>query len=147
MKGLIESLKKIKEDRMLGSAGDELLERFVGDQFNARFSFVSSTRTFSLRHDSSYNSGYTVTCKPEGEEIDVTVLFRPSKDKMVESLSAGEVFESGVNFVEFDSLYQRAVFTASGAEDVLGAISDDASTEAEEVPVPESHKTAIEIEV
>ena len=141
MKGLIESLKKIKEDRMLGSAGAELLERFVGDQFNARFSFVSSTRTFSLRHDSSYNSGYTVTCKPEGEEIDVTVLFRPSEDKMVESLSAGEVFESGVNFVEFDSLYQRAVFTASGA------ISDDASTEGEEVPVPESHKTAIEIEV
>lgn len=147
MKRLIESLEKIKEDRILGSAGAELLERFVGDQFNARFSFVSSTRTFSLRHDSSYNSGYTVTCKPEGEEIDVTVLFRPSEDKMVESLSAGEVFESGVNFVEFDSLYQRAVFIASGAEDVLGAISDDASTEAEEVPVPESHKTAIEIEV
>ncbi|MDP6859549.1 MAG: hypothetical protein QF426_06985 [Verrucomicrobiales bacterium] len=150
MKGLIEALKKIKEDRMLGSAAAETLERFIGDQFAARFSFVSSTRTFSLRHDSSYNSGYTVTCKPEGEEIDVTVLFRPSEDKMVESLSAGEVFESGVSFVEFDSLYQRAVFTESGDEDVSEAISDDVvtetSTEAEAVPAPELHGSAIEAE-
>jgi hypothetical protein len=143
MKGLIEALKKIKEDRMLGSAGAELLERFVRDQFTARFSFVSSTRTFSLRHDSSYNSGYTVTCKPEGEEIDVTVLFRPSEDKMVEALSAGEVFESGVSFVEFDSLYQRAVFTGAGT----GGVSDDeAVTEVEEGAGPESHETAIEVE-
>ena len=152
MKGLIEALKKIKEDRMLGSAAAETLERFIGDQFAARFSFVSSTRTFSLRHDSSYNSGYTVTCKLEGEEIDVTVLFRPSEDKMVESLSAGEVFESGVSFVEFDSLYQRAVFTESGDEDVSEAISDDVeietATDAEAVPAPapELHGSAIGVE-
>ena len=113
MKGLIEALKKIKEDRMLGSAGAQTIQPFVGDYFTAKFSFVSSTRTFSLRHDPSFNSGYTVTCKPEGEEIDVTVLFRPAEDKIVEAFSAGEVFESGVNFVEFDALYQRAVFTGS----------------------------------
>lgn len=147
MKGLIQALKRIKEDRMLGSAGAEALQRFVGDQFTAQFSFVSSTRTFSLRHDSSYNSGYTVTCKPEGEEIDVTVLFRPAEDKMVESLSADEVFESEVSFVEFDSLYQRAVFTGAGTQNVLGDVSDDAAvTEVEKVEVLESHEPAIEVE-
>ena len=138
MKGLIEALKKIKEDRMLGSAGAEAIQRFVGDHFTGQFSFVSSTRTFSLRHDPSYNSGYTVTCRPEGEEIDVTVLFRPAEDKMVEALSAGEVFESGVSFVEFDSLYQRAVFTGAGTKDVSGGVSEDvAVAEAEKGPVPE----------
>jgi len=146
MKGLIEALKKIKEDRMLGSAGAEALQRFVGDHFTAQFSFVSSTRTFSLRHDPSYNSGYTVTCKPEGEEIDVTVLFRPAEDRMVEALSAGEVFESGVNFVEFDSLYQRAVFTGSLTQSEAGTVPDT-STRVEEVPVPESNDIDIEVEV
>lgn len=39
------------------------------------------------------------------------VLFRPAKDELVESLSAGEVFESEVNFVEFDS--QRVIVIKS----------------------------------
>ncbi len=148
MKGLIQALKKIKEDRLLGSAGAEALQRFVGNQYSTQFSFVSSTRTFSLRHDSSYNSGYTVTCRPEGEEIDVTVLFRPAEDKMVEALSAGEVFESGVSFVEFDSLYQRAVFTGAGTKDVSGGVSEDVVvTGVEKEPEPEPHETAIEAEV
>ena len=148
MKGLIEALKKIKEDRVMGSAGAEALQRFVGDHFTAQFSFISSTRTFSLRHDPSYNSGYTVTCRPEGEEIDVTVLFRPAEDKMVEALSDGEVFESGVSFVEFDSLYQRAVFTGAGTKDVSGGVSEvEAVTGVEKEPVPESHESAIEAEV
>ena len=148
MKELIQALKKIKEDRLLGSAGAEALQRFVGNQYSTQFSFVSSTRTFSLRHDSSYNSGYTVTCRPEGEEIDVTVLFRPAEDKMVEALSAGEVFESGVSFVEFDSLYQRAVFTGAGTKDVSGGVSEsEVVTGVEKGPVPEPHETAIEAEV
>ena len=145
MKGLIEALKKIKEDRMLGSAGAQTIQPFVGDYFTAKFSFVSSTRTFSLRHDPSFNSGYTVTCKPEGEEIDVTVLFRPAEDKIVEAFSAGEVFESGVNFVEFDALYQRAVFTGSLTQSTAGVASKNgAVTETEKEPDPESHEPLVE---
>ena len=145
MKGLIEALKKIKEDRMLGSAGAQTIQPFVGDYFTAKFSFVSSTRTFSLRHDPSFNSGYTVTCKPEGEEIDVTVLFRPAEDKIVEAFSAGEVFESGVNFVEFDALYQRAVFTGSLTQSTAGVVSkNEAVTETEKEPDPESHEPLVE---
>lgn len=136
MKELIEELKRIKEDRLLGSAGAQALEHFVGQRFSAKFLFASSTRTFSLRHDESFNSGYTVTCRPEGEEIEVTVLFRPAEDDAVQVLTAGEVFESEVNFVEFDSLYQRAVFT--GSLDLSGS-----GPVPEELPVPESQGTGI----
>ncbi|MCH2026610.1 MAG: hypothetical protein MK172_12795, partial [Verrucomicrobiales bacterium] len=129
MKELIEELKRIKEDRLLGSAGAQALEHFVGQRFSAKFLFASSTRTFSLRHDEAFNSGYTVTCRPEGEEIEVTVLFRPAEDDAVQVLTAGEVFESEVNFVEFDSLYQRAVFT--GSLDLSGS-----GPVPEELPVP-----------
>lgn len=96
---------------MLGSTGAQTLQRFVGDQFSAQFLFASSTRMFGLRHDSFYNSDCTVTCTPGEEGIEVTVLFRPAEDKLVESLSAGEVFESEVNFVEFDS--QRVIVIKS----------------------------------
>ena len=142
MKELIEELKRIKEDRLLGSAGAQALEHFVGQRFSAKFLFSSSTRTFSLRHDESFNSGYTVTCRPEGEEIEVTVLFRPAEDDAVQALTAGEVFESEVNFVEFDSLYQRAVFTGSLELSGSGPVPEEL-VRAEELPVPESQGTGI----
>ncbi len=142
MKELIEELKRIKEDRLLGSAGAQALERFVGQRFSAKFLFSSSTRTFSLRHDEAFNSGYTVTCRPEGEEIEVTVLFRPTEDDAVQALTAGEVFESEVNFVEFDSLYQRAVFTGSFDLSGSGPVPEEL-VRAEELPVPESQGTGI----
>ena len=67
---------------------------------------------------------------------------------MVEALSAGEIFESEVSFVEFDSLYQRAVFTGAGTKDVSGGVSEsEAVTGVEKEPVPESHESAIEAEV
>ena len=79
-------------------------------EYEANLSFISASRTFSLRYDDSYSNGYTVNALIQGKGCEVNVLFLPVENKKIEELKKGENFEATVYFIEYDSLYERAVF-------------------------------------
>ena len=110
MNELFELIEKLKEERSISSGTQDVFKKFIGKEYEANLSFISASRTFSLRYDDSYSNGYTVNALIEGKGCEVNVLFLPVENKKIEELKKGENFEATVYFIEYDSLYERAVF-------------------------------------
>ena len=110
MDELFELIEKLREERSISSGTQDVFKKFIGKEYQANLSFVSASRTFSLRYDDSYSNGYTVNALIQDKGCEVNVLFLPLENKKIEELKKGENFEATVYFIEYDSLYERAVF-------------------------------------
>ena len=125
---LMNALQELTEKRLLTSEVEALFEPYQDAVFPLVLSFVSAERSFGSQKDEKYNGGYKVLCIAENWGIGVAVLFEPEDNHLVESFGPSKKFEANVRFIDYDSLYQRAIF---GKLD-----SELESTEDEEVVSP-----------
>ncbi len=136
---LMKALKELTEKRLLSNEVEVLFEPYKNVVFPLSLSFVSSERSFGSQKDATYNEGYKVICNAENWNVEVTILFAPEDNTLVESYDSGQDFEANVRFIDYDSLYQRAIF---------GKLSSElAAPEEEEVAAPliaESDRSTIE---
>ncbi len=101
-----------------------------------RLAFGSASRTFGNRFDPVYEQGYTVLCSPEGETVEVAVLLPPDENTRVDAFEPDQIFEATVTLLDFDTLYQRAVFGQAIKDSVEAEPEEEASPEVED-SVPE----------
>lgn len=108
-KGLIETLKDLKDNRRLSSESKAIIKPFIGnfDQFS--FSFLESMNTISSRVEEKYSKGKTVLAKFLDSELECSILFPSSKNDWVDGLKKEDVFFLSVEILELDNLYQRVV--------------------------------------
>lgn len=106
---LLATLADLKANRRIPSEVKAAIDPFRGQNVTLKLHFASANRTFGNRFDSSYDDGYTVISKIEDHEIEVSVLFDPSANALIEALSPGETLEAWVTVLDFDDLYQRAI--------------------------------------
>ena len=109
-KKLAEVLRDIKENRRLSSESEAMLAPFVGQSFSFNFRFLSTTRSFTNRHDSRYSNGQTIIVEFVGEDLECSIWFPSSENDWVDGLRKGDEFECDVIVLELDNLYQRVVF-------------------------------------
>ena len=123
---LLATLTNLKNNRLLSSEAKSALAPFIGKTFALPLAFVSASRTFGNPFDPVYDDGHTLACRLEGEGIEVTVLLGAEENDRVDSLDADETFEAKLTVLDFDALYQRAIFGQL-------LVPDAASEEQEEV--------------
>ncbi|MFP6854776.1 MAG: hypothetical protein VB980_03255 [Opitutales bacterium] len=123
---MFETLADLAVNRHLPAEAEKKLVSFRRKEFSPNLEFVSASRTFGNRFDPVYEQGYAVICKPAGETFEISVLFPPGENDRVDALSPGDPFETKVTLLDFDTLYQRAVFGQT--------IEDSVEIEQEEEP-------------
>ncbi len=116
---LMGALKELTEKRLLTSEVEALFEPYQDAVFHLVLSFVSSERSFGSQKDTNYNEGYKVLCNAENWGIGIALLFAPEDNDLVEAFDPSQKFEANVRFIDYDSLYQRAIFGKLGAEEEL----------------------------
>ena len=151
---LMKALKELTEKRLLSNEVEALFEPYKDVVFPLSLSFVSSERSFGSQKDVTYNEGYKVICNAENWDVEVTILFAPEDNTLVESYDSGQDFEADVRFIDYDSLYQRAIFGKLGSkldlseeEEVLPSQSEETvSPSSEEAVSPSSEESMIPAE-
>jgi len=151
---LMKTLKELTEKRLLSNEVEALFEPYKDVVFPLSLSFVSSERSFGSQKDVTYNEGYKVICNAENWDVEVTILFAPEDNTLVESYDSGQNFEADVSFIDYDSLYQRAIFgkldsklDLSEEEEVLPSQSEETvSPSSEETVSPSSEESMIPAE-
>ena len=106
---LLATLTDLKANRRIPSEVKSAIGPILVQHVTPQLLFASANRTFGNRFDSSYDDGYTVTFKIEDHEIEVSVLFDPSANALVEALSPGDTLKARVTVLDFEDLYQRAI--------------------------------------
>lgn len=119
-----ELLRSLKETRRLSSESEALVKPFLGNQFEVDLTFIESSTTFASRLGSEFNDGKTVVAVMKNEDLECSILFPKSKNQWISGLKSGDPFQVICKVLEFDNLYQRAVFgygeiLASNDEDLL----------------------------
>ena len=107
---LMNALKELTEKRLLTSEAESLFEPYKDAILPLSLSFLSATKSFGSQKDETYNDGYSVICNSENWGIEICLLFPSQGNSLVESLESGDVFEANVKFIDYDALYQRAIF-------------------------------------
>ena len=107
---LLATLTDLRNNRLLSGEAKSALAPFIGKTFALPLAFVSASRTFGNPFDPVYDDGHTLVCRLEGEEIEVTVLLGTEENDLVDSLASNETFEAKLTVLDFDALYQRAIF-------------------------------------
>ena len=107
---LIETLKDLKENRRLSSESEEILAPFIGQSFTLSFRFLSSSRSFTNRHDPRYSNGQTLIGEFINSNLECSIIFSPDKNLWVDGLDEKEEFDCDVVVLELDNLYQRVLF-------------------------------------
>ena len=107
---LLATLTDLKENRRMPAEIAEAIDPLRGQKFALELEFVSSSRTFGNRFDSSYDNGYTATCKAGETSLEISVIFGAKENSFVEDHKTGDTFSAEVTLLEFDALYQRAIF-------------------------------------
>ena len=153
---LMKALKELTEKRLLSNEVEALFEPYKDVVFPLSLSFVSSERSFGSQKDVTYNEGYKVICNAENWDVEVTILFAPEDNTLVESYDSGQDFEADVSFIDYDSLYQRAIFGKLGSkldlseeEEVLPSQSEETASPSpslEETVSPSSEESMIPAE-
>jgi len=136
---LLATLTNLKNNRFLSGEAKSVLAPFIGKAATLSLAFVSASRTFGNPFDPAYDSGRTLICRLEGEEIEVTVLLGAEGNDRVDSLDSDETFEAKLTVLDFDALYQRAIFGQLLAPDA-------ASEEQEEVTEEPQDQISVEPE-
>ena len=132
------TLTNLKTNRLLSGEAKSALAPFLGKTFTLPLVFVSASRTFGNPFDPVYDDGHTLVCRLEGEEIEVTVLLGAEENDLVDSLASNETFEAKLTVLDFDALYQRAIF---------GQLLASTSVSEEQEEVPEEPQTQISEEL
>ncbi|MDE0569510.1 MAG: translation initiation factor IF-2 N-terminal domain-containing protein [Verrucomicrobiales bacterium] len=140
---LMKVLKELTEKRLLSNEVEALFEPYKDVVFPLSLSFVSSERSFGSQKDATYNEGYKVICNVENWNVEVTILFAPEDNTLVESYDSGQDFEVNVRFIDYDSLYQRAIFGKLSSELTAPEEEELTAPEEEEVAVPEEEEVAV----
>jgi hypothetical protein len=136
MDGLLNILKEIKTNRIIGSEADKLLEPFHGKSGEFSFSVIEVSTTFSTRHGELYKGGKTILAKIMGTDLKGTILFSKEENKWINGLALGNEFSCRVKVLQFDRLYDRVV---------LGEVFENDELELAK-PEPQSHPIAEELE-
>lgn len=111
-----ELLRSLKETRRLSSESDALVKPFLGNQFEVDLTFIESSTTFASRLGSEFKDGKTVVAVMKNEDLECSILFPKSKNQWISGLKSGDELQVICKVLEFDNLYQRAVF---GYEETL----------------------------
>ena len=138
---LMKALKELTEKRLLSNEVEALFEPYKDVVFPLSLSFVSSERSFGSQKDVTYNEGYKVICNAENWDVEVTILFAPEDNTLVESYDSGQNFEADVSFIDYDSLYQRAIFGKLGSKLDLSEEEEVLPSQSEETVSPSSEET------
>ncbi|MFP6854267.1 MAG: hypothetical protein VB980_00680, partial [Opitutales bacterium] len=141
---LLKVLADLKENRRLSSEVDEAIAPFVGKPFELSLSFVSSSRTIGNRFGPEYNDGVTLICALKADDLEITLQMTSAENAFFEGLVPGEFFESQVTLLDFDTLYQRAIF--GSLPEVDTPEEETSSDEAEEQPIVEEPLVVAPIE-
>ena len=113
---LKETLGRLKNTRMLSIEAQAALDPYRDQTLHLRVSFRSASQTHSTQLGSEYNGGYTVVGSIDGGDLGISVLLRPSENENVEALSEGQILEMPLGVLDYDALYQRAIFGQLAAE-------------------------------
>ena len=133
---LMNALKGLTEKRLLTSEVESLFEPYKDAVLPLSLSFLSATKSFGSQKDKTYNDGYSTICNAENWEVEICLLFPSDDNSLVESLKPEEDFEANVKFIDYDALYQRAIFGkldsesdySDSVETVSSSLADDASS-------------------
>ena len=125
----MNSLKELREKRLLTSEVESLFEPYKDAVLPLSLSFVSATKSFGAQKDEAYNDGYSVVCNAENWEVEICLLFSSEENSLVESFESGEDFEANVKFIDYDALYQRAMFGKLISESEFSEVSEPGSPE------------------
>ncbi|MCH2026706.1 MAG: hypothetical protein MK172_13290, partial [Verrucomicrobiales bacterium] len=142
---LMKALEELTENRLLSSEVEALFEPYQDAVFPLSLSFVSAERSFGSQKDEKYNGGYKVICDAEKWDVKLSLLFGPEDNDLVESFEPGQDFEANVRFIDYDSLYQRAIFGKLGSEADQSDQSEEhevisPTTDEESVPTGEENE-------
>jgi len=137
---LMNALKELTEKRLLTSEVEALFEPYQDAVFPLVLSFVSAERSFGSQKDEKYNGGYKVLCIAENWGIGVALLFEPEDNHLVESFDSSQEFEANVRFIDYDSLYQRAIFGKLDSEPVPSEEDEVISSPREEMVEPSTEE-------
>lgn len=153
---LIDTLRDLKENRRLSSESNTIIKPFLGGVFEFTFTFSEASSTYSCRLEDRYSKGKTVVAQFAEFELECAILFPPSENEWVESLSKEQQFNLKVVVLDLDNLYQRVVlgkffdadekddFQAEHSSEVKAEIvspsivDQDGNLEDENTPVTES---------
>jgi len=123
----MNSLKELREKRLLTSEVESLFEPYKDAVLPLSLSFVSAAKSFGAQKDEAYNDGYSVVCNAENWEVEICLLFSSEENSLVESFESGEDFEANVKFIDYDALYQRAMFGKLISESEFSEVSEPGS--------------------
>ena len=123
----MNSLKELSEKRLLTSEVVSLFEPYKDAVLPLSLSFVSAAKSFGAQKDEAYNDGYSVVCNAENWEVEICLLFSSEENSLVESFESGEDFEANVKFIDYDALYQRAMFGKLISESEFSEVSEPGS--------------------
>jgi len=123
----MNSLKELREKRLLTSEVVSLFEPYKDAVLPLSLSFVSAAKSFGAQKDEAYNDGYSVVCNAENWEVEICLLFSSEENSLVESFESGEDFEANVKFIDYDALYQRAMFGKLISESEFSEVSEPGS--------------------
>ena len=132
---LIDTLKDLKENRRLSSESEAILKPFVGVVSEFTFTFSEASSTYSCRLEDRYTNGKTVVAQFTEFELECTILFPPSENDWVESLSKEDQFNLKVVVLDLDNLYQRVVLGKFFDSDEKDDFQEEHSTEVKEEKV------------
>ena len=135
---LIDTVRDLKENRRLSSESEAIMKPFVGGVSEFTFSFFEVSTTFSSRLDDRYAKGKTVVAQFAEFGVECTILFPPSENDWLESLSKEDQFDLKVVVLELDNLYQRVVFGKLFDTDEKDELQAEQPDEVEEEKVSES---------
>ena len=133
---LMNALKELTEKRLLTSEVESLFEPYKDAVLPLSLSFLSATKSFGSQKDKTYNDGYSTICNAENWGVEICLLFPSDDNSLVESLKPEEDFEANVKFIDYDALYQRAIFGkldsesdySDSVETVSSSLADDVSS-------------------
>ena len=120
MDEILDVLSNLKINRKLSSEADKLFQPFIGKSVDLSFSMIEVNTTYSTRLREIYKGGKTILAKIAGTELECSILCAKDKNEWVTGLGKGDEFSCLVKVLQFDNLYQRAVFGQYFEDDELG---------------------------
>ena len=116
----INAVNTVKANRLMSAETDASLAPFKESPISFDLELISSTKTLGSQGGAAYTGGYSIVCCVKNEDVEVQVLLGPNSNKMIESLNKGDNLTEELNFVSYDSLFQRPI---------MGQVTSDSSLE------------------
>ena len=105
----INAVNTVKANRLMSAETDASLAPFKESPISFDLELISSTKTLGSQGGAAYTGGYSIVCCVKNEDVEVQVLLGPNSNKMIESLNKGDNLTEELNFVSYDSLFQRPI--------------------------------------